>query len=697
MPTTFSQSFASGELAPGLRYRSDLAKWRSGAAKLSNMFVHFSGGASNRSGTQFIDYGRFDTPSIWFVPFVFSTDQAYVLEFTYATIRIIAHGAFVTDGGVPIEVVTPYLDTELRDLKFTQANDVMTITHPSHGARELKRFGLTTWTLTTVDFGTALVAPTSLAATAQGSTPGGTPTPTMRNYTYSVTAVGTSPPDESALAGAVNVNNYDLGYNGQAGVANQLTWDAATGAAYYNVYRYYQGVWAFVGSTAATSFLDANVLPDTATTAPEHDNPFDGGNNPVSVGYYQQRRVFGGTALQPLAIYFTRSGNYSSMDVSQPLRPDDAVAASLVARENNAIRHLIPLQDLVVLTASAAWTVSGNNGVVTPADVVVKPQAYVGASHVTPVTINYDILFSREKGGGLTAISYEFQANGFIARDLAVLASHLFVGRQVVQLAWAESPHKILWCLMSDGTLCGFTYLREQDVYAWHTHDTAGSFLSIACIPEDGEDVLYVAVRRGLGAQVRTTLERMKPRVINDPAPDITQAWFVDCGLQYNGAPATTISGLDHLNGNLVSILADGNVQPQQIVTGGTVTLAQPASRVTVGLAFTAELQTLPLDGPAGQSVLGARKRASQLRVFQENTRGIQAAVLEPGQTPQYAAFKERAFEAWGTPVALYSGSREVQLPGNWTLDASLSIRQTDPLPCTILGVMPDVTIGEFG
>lgn len=697
MTSLFQPSFAAGELSPGLRYRSDLGKWRAGASKISNMIVHFSGGVSNRGGTQFVGYARIATPSIWLIPFEFSTDQTYVLEFTAGIIRIVTQGAFVEVLGVPLEIVTPYTADVLPDLKYVQSNDILTITHPAHPPYELRRYSVTSWTMTAINFGTALLAPTSLAGTPSGGVPGGTPTPSLRDYFYSVSTVGTAPPDESDIAASITVNNYDLGYNAQTGVMNTLTWDAATGASYYNVYRNYLGVWAFIGSTSETTFVDTNTLPDTATTPPIAEDPFLSGNYPVSVGFHQQRRVFGGTVLTPLALYFSRTANYNRMDSSQPTRPDDAIVASLVARQNNAIRHLIPMQDLVVLTASAAWSVAGNNGVITPADVVVKPQAYVGASQVQPVTINTDIVYSREKGGGITALAYEWQANSFGAKDLSVLASHLFTGRTVLQMAWAESPHRILWCLMDDGTMAGFTYMKEQDVYAWHTHETTGFIRSICTVSEGGHDVLYLAVQRGLGGVVQTCIERMMPRDVNDPAYEITEAWFVDCGLQYDGVPATTISGLDHLTGNAVAILADGNVLPAQTVVAGAITLEQAASVVTVGLPFTAELRTLPLDGPPGQSVLGSRKHVTQYRVFMENTRGCTAALIEPGQTPNYVPFKERTFEPWGTPPTLSTGTREFLLPGGWSADAVISVRQADPLPVTILAVMPDVTVGEYG
>lgn len=699
MPELFQGSFAAGELASGLRFRSTLQKWAAGASLIRNMFVHFSGGVSNRAGTQFVGYARVNTDDVRLLPFTFNTAQTYILEFTPGAIRIISQGAYVTSGGVPIQLTTPYTAAALASLRFVQANDILTVCHPDYAAYELRRLGLTSWTFTAITYGTKLAAPTGVTTTPQGGAPPGTPTPSQRSYTYGVTAVSSRPADESALTAAAAVTNYALGYNDQSGVQNVVSWSAVTGAEYYNVYRKWQGVWAFVGSTTDLSFTDVNTLPDTATTPPENDNPFAGGNNPVTVCYHQQRRVFGGAKNFPQALYFSRAGNFDSMDVCQPTRPDDAIVASLVARENNAIRHLIPLQDLLVLTAAAAWTVTGNQGVITPADLIVRPQAYTGASEAQPVTINYDVLYVREGGGGLTGLAYDFNAGGFTTRDLSALSSHLFSGATVKEMAWAGEPHKLLWAVLTDGTMLGFTYLREQDVYAWHRHDTAGRVLSVATVKEGGQDVLYLAVARniGPGGAQRTTIERMRPRAVNAASYDVREGWFVDCGLQYRGAPATTISGLSHLEGQTVSILADGNVQVPRAVSGGAITLDRAASVVTVGLAYTAELRTLPLDAPGGPSLFGKRKRVSTLRVMMENTRGLEAALLDSGYDPDWREFKERRSEAWGSPTDLLTGSEEVTLPPAWSTEAVLAVRQTRPLPATVLGVMPDVTVGDMG
>ncbi|MCK8788010.1 hypothetical protein M0638_27005 [Roseomonas sp. NAR14] len=694
MSTLYQPSFAAGELAPGLHYRSDLAKWRAGAKRLVNFFVHPQGGISNRAGTQYTGTAK-ATAAVRLIPFTFNVDQTYALEFGAGYIRFISGGAYLTVAGAPLEVATPYAAGELFALKYVQSNDVLTITHPAHAPQTLRRLGVTTWDFGPVDFGAQLGQVTGLTATAQSdSVPGGTPTPSMRGFRYAVAAARRSPPDYGPLSADATCSNYDLGYNGTNGTRNTLHWDTLPGASFYNVYRFYQGGWGFIGATEDQTFVDTNALPDLADGPVEANDPFVDGW-PATVGYYQQRQVFGGGTATPQTLNFSRSANFTSFDTANPLQPDDAITATLASRESNSIRHLIALQDLIVLTASAAWSVSGgDSGVLTAASILVKPQVFVGASDVPPLTVNFDLLYVQAKGAAVRGLAYNNVANGYVGQDLSVLSAHLFTGYTIVDWAWCAEPHKVVWAVRSDGVLLGFTFLREQEVYAWHRHETDGQFLSVCSVSEDGEDVLYCAVRRG-GA---ITVERMRSRRIGPQGTNPAEAWFVDCGLQYRGAPATTISGLGHLEGRTVAILADGNVVTPRAVAGGTITLDRPASIVTVGLPFTALAETLPLDlGQQGGTIIGKRKRVSQVRLAVENTRGLEVAISpeRAEREPQWREFKERRFEAWGAPTALLTGTEELNVAGEWDHYGSMLIRQTRPLPCTVLGIMPEVEVGS--
>lgn len=316
-------AFTAGELAPALYARTDLAKWHTGARTMRNFFVHAQGGASNRPGTQFVCRTKYPDRTVRLIPFVYNSDQTYILEFGDYYIRFIADGAPLMVDGVPFEVATPYAHNDLALLKYAQANDILTLCHPHYAVRELRRYGQTDWRLSRLTFGPTLGVPGNVTAAASG---GGPSESAKRDYTYAVTAARLNPPEEGRLSDAATCTNWDLGYNGNYGTKNVISWNAVASADYYNVYRYYQGTWSFIGSTAATSMEDLNVAPDTTTTPPDHYDPFSGaGIAAITVtnggsGYSPATQIIAtdptgsGAVLQPVIV----NGVIRSVTVQNP-------------------------------------------------------------------------------------------------------------------------------------------------------------------------------------------------------------------------------------------------------------------------------------------------------------------------------------------------------------------------------------------
>jgi hypothetical protein len=156
--------------------------------------------------------------------------------------------------------------------------------------------------------------------------------------------------------------------------------------------------------------------------------------------------------------------------------------------------------------------------------------------------------------------------------------------------------------------------------------------------------------------------------------------------------PFTTFIGLDHLEGQTVSILADGSVVTPQVVTNGSIILPQPASKVIVGLGFTAQLQTMYLDVQGGDTVQGKRKKINALSVRVANTRGLWAGRTFETLVP----IKElSSLTPMNQPSPLVTGDERVIMDPLWDVPGQICIQITDPLPATILGVIPEITIGD--
>ena len=679
---TLSRSFARGEISPELFGRVDLPQYQTGLATCSNFITLPHGPAQNRAGLGFVRAVKDSSKRTRLIPFSFNTQQTFALEVGEGYVRFHTMGATLVNGAVPYEVATPYLAVDLFDLHYVQSADVLTIVHPGYAPRELRRLGALNWVLSTIQFTPTISAPASVTATAHA----GTGTADNTDHTYAVTSLASDTLEESLISTASNTVSNDLSLQG---AYNDVAWPAATGAVRYNVYKRSNGLWGYVGQSGGLTFRDNNITPDISQAAPTLADPFNGADNyPAAVSYYEQRRWFAGTRNKPQNVWGTRSGTESNLASSIPTRDDDAIAFRIAAREVNTIRHIVPLSNLVVLTASAEWRVSpANSDVLTPATASPRPQSYNGANNVQPAVVNNNLLYAAGRGGHVREMSYNWQANGYITADVSILAPHLFDYRTIVDMAFSRAPHPILWCVSSSGELLGLTYVPEQQVQGWHRHSTkSGRFESICTVAEGDEDALYAIVRRTVnGAQVRY-VERLHTRMM----PSQADAFFVDSGLTYDGAPATVFSNLGHLEGEEVNILADGAVMSPQTVTAGAVTLEKSARKVHIGLPIQADAVTLPLAFEAQAMGQGRVKNANRVWLRLNESSGVFAG---PG-FDKLTQVKQRTTEPYGSPPRWISGEFEHVVKAAWTDGAQVYVRQTDPLPVTLVSMTIEAAIG---
>ncbi|WP_250533980.1 hypothetical protein [Caballeronia sp. AZ10_KS36] len=680
-----SRSFAAGEITPELFGRVDLDQFQTGLATCRNFITLPHGPAANRPGFAFVLETKNSAKKSRLIPFSYSTTQTMALEFGDGYVRFHTEGKtlLTTDGSAVYEVATPYAEADLFDLHYVQSADVLTITHRNYPPKELRRLGASNWTLTDISFVSSMTPPASINADA---THGSTGTPNYVDYQYCVTALAANTQEESPPSPIVTANN-DLTL---AGYTNRVYWPAVAGAALYNVYRKYQGKFSFIGQTADLSIVDNNIEPDTSTTPPNLANPFNGENNyPGAVGYHQQRRVFASTVNLPQTVWMTRTATESNLSSSIPSRDTDALNYRIAAREANTIRHIVPLSELVLLTSSAEWAVTANGSAtqaITPTTLSVQPQGYTGASNVVPVTVSNSLLYAMAMGGHIGEMTYNYYAGGYVTQDISLMAPHLFDFKTIVDMAYAKSPYPVMWAVSSDGTLLGLTYSPANKVSAWHHHDTDGAFESVCVVTEGDESVLYAIINRTInGKQVRY-VERMHSRQVDD----LNDSFFVDCGIELRGVFQSTITGLSHIEGKTVSILANGAVQPQQVVRNGLITIPHAASVIVVGLPITADLQTLPFSFSTEGFGQGRAKNVNKVWLRVHNSSGV---FVGPS-FDKLTQYKQRRAEPYGTPPAMVTGEVEITITPTWQQDGTVCIRQTDPLPLIIASMTIEASIG---
>lgn len=689
----YQPSFTAGELSPALWARVDLAKYGSGLKTAINLFIHPHGGASNRAGLEFINEVKASANVTRLIPFQFNAEQSYILEFGNKYARVYRDGGLVLSGGSAYEFVTPYASADLDQLVVTQEADVMYITHTGYAPRKLSRLADNNWSLSTPTFAPTMTAPGAPTVTKPGDTSGETGY-TATVYRYRVSAISDASGEESLPSGSGSVTN-DLSI---AGGRNRISWSAVAGAARYIVYKEDNGVYGYIGGTEATQFDDENITADLADTPQTGYNPFTGaGNYPRCSTFIDQRLAFGSSLNNPQAVWLSQAGNYENFGYSRPRKASDGFEFRIRARQVNVIRALLQVRGLMTLTSGAEWVITGGpDEYLTPDNIVIKNQGYRGAALVQPIVVGNTVLFAQDRGGVVRDFSYEFTEDAFVGKDLTILARHIFEGREIKAWAYAQAPFSIVWVVLDDGSLCSLTYIKEHDVWAWTRHQTDGVFEDVTVIGEGREDVPYFIVRRTIGGVQKRYIERLHDRSFTS----VEDAFFVDSGLSYSGAPVSNIS-LPHLAGKEIVALCDGNVVRGLTADAGTgaVTLPYAASTIHAGLAYEATLQTLDLDlgSVTGLGTVQARNKSiSEVSLRVEQTRGIWIGP-ENGlrDSDKLIEYKQRATEAWNEAIGAYTGDLAITPTWDWTDGGNLVIKQFDPLPMTILAVMPDITIGR--
>ena len=379
---------------------------------------------------------------------------------------------------------------------------------------------------------------------------------------------------------------------------------------------------------------------------------------------------------------------------------DDAIIYTIASNQVNAIRFMTATRTLIIGTAGGEFTVSGGGTdvAITPTNILIKKQSNHGAANVDAIAAGNATLFLQRAKRKIRELAYNFDVDGYLAPDMTILAEHITEGG-ITQMAYQQEPNQIVWMTRDDGELIGLTYQREQQVTAWHRQIFGGSFSSgnavcesVAVIPtDDAEYQVYVIVKRTINSVTRRYVEYLNGFDFTET--DNTTFNFLDSQLDYNGSATTTITGLDHLEGQTVSILADGSTHPDKTVSSGSITLDRSSTKVKVGLSFTSLLQTMRLDAGAANGTSQGKTK----RIYDISLRLFESVGVEVGpdlSNMERIPFRSSA-DAMDTAIPVFTGDKEIEFRGNYETDGFIFVRQTQPLPLTVLSLYPNLVTND--
>lgn len=404
---------------------------------------------------------------------------------------------------------------------------------------------------------------------------------------------------------------------------------------------------------------------------------------PRCSGQFDQRRVFAGSNTNPLKVWMTNPSQQSLMMTHVPLQADDCIEVVAVSEDADMIRHIVGMESLLLFTGSGEMRVGSSSGGINPASVVIRTQSYVGANAVKPVVSGNNVVFISARGGHPYQTVYSEQVASFAPSDIGVRCPHFFDGKDIVDMAICKAPINSLWCCSSDGSLYCATFLPEQGINAWTRVDVQGKVESVCAIAEGTEDHVYITVRRN----GTVCLERMSDVIIDGD----NNARFVDSFLDAMfTSPQTSITGLNHLNGQTVAMHGDGKYLGSAVVENGAVTLPEPCRNVAIGLPITSRLVTIPYEY-ANQEVVMREHNPKSIHLRIRGSGGLKYGIypLRPnGKT--YALKRGTSWEQVQNPD---SKVLALVIDGNWDRQSQIQLIASDTQPIEIQALLADYAI----
>lgn len=589
----------------------------------------------------------------------------------------------------PIEVATPYLESEVADLRYTQDGNTMYITHPSHPPKKLIRISDTSWSFTDMVFEPDTPSISTLTVTAAA------PPAIPRDFTwvYTVSVVNSEGVEGMPFTFKSVLSDIDL-----ADRIVTVTFTVASGdlpnIKQFRVFRQgggYMELIHIIDATASTSysFKDSGLVSDPSESALESFNYFNGADKyPAVCGQYNQRLVLGATNEKVNSLWLSAVSEFETFSNTPLFKANESIERKFSSGNNNKIQHLSTLDDLLCFTEGRIWRVNGTSN----DNLEALIESSVGAASPRPILSRKSLMFVESNGSTVSDFIYKDSVSGYDGDVLDILVKNLFLGFEVKDISFQDSPNGLLYALRSDGKMPTMTYLKNQDVYAWTIQETSGDYESIVSIDKNVFDETYYIVKRTVDGVVKRFVETFQTEL--DEVEDIKDEWRLDSALLYEGSDTSTVHGLEHLAGETVTAYSDGDVyHGLTVASDGSVALPRPSTKCLVGLPYVPLAATIPLDLDSARtgSTVGVKRSIASFTATVINTRGIYYS----SDGINYEQRDTVKSDAIGDPLPKYTERVTLTVSGTYSDQVRIFIKQPDPLPIRIANISMNVKFGS--
>lgn len=766
MPRTYftQTAFTAGELTPHMLGRTDVTRYFSGVQTMENFVVLRQGGAQNRSGTRFVGEVKDSSAFTRLVPFEFSVEQTYAIEFGNLYIRFFRYdlngnpgvlqatasilrfdstttvdvtgdfslsylpGDSITISGADlsannitfivlttvfaagetkitatapvftvddpsagtmiggrVEIVSPYTTAQLREIKYTQSADSMIFCHPDVEPKVLNRRGAdsdpASWTINKF------------------------------NNTDGPYVLGVEGPFDMQLSVAGAFDGRLTITDGQAPFLDQddrflnnpLRIDKDGDGARWGwlTVRAISGDGTFIDFDAGFGLGNLTSRFRTANFRFPAWNTEDG--YPFCTTFHGGRLYFGGTDLAPQTIWGSRIGvftSFSPTDKKANQLPDFGIEYTIDDAQVNAIRWLeSDANGMIIPTSGAIHLMRGGaiGDPITPTNVLVQAQIHRGSSELVRPHRLGDVLVTIMSGDkSVREIAFNDDVQRLAGPELTILSTQI-AGTGFTDSDYAEEPQRILWLSRTDGELVGLTIERDQEVVAWHRQVIGGTFEGGKAVVEPiiviknlvlQFDQPWVIVKRTIDGGTKRYVETLLPEMTLEQDP--ATAVFADSAILFSGAATTVITGLDHLEGETVSVRGEGATLTSQVVENGQITVSPAVTQASIGLPYQPTLKTMPLVVAGGQIDSRAKLfRPSRVALLLNRTIGGKVI----GETEQEELIMREAGEPMDSPPSVFTGYKNVNPDSSHEQQSTITVIQDEPQPITILALTLEAVV----
>jgi hypothetical protein len=418
---------------------------------------------------------------------------------------------------------------------------------------------------------------------------------------------------------------------------------------------------------------------------------------PTAMAMFEQRLWFGGTDSDPIVIWSSKSGG-AFENFEDGVGDSDAIIYRLAEGSGDRIRWLMGGRVLTAGTSQGEYAIaaSSQQEALTPSNVRAVIQATYGTSDARPIRVNQSVMYPQRRGVATNAakklreFTYSLANDAYDSNNLTVFSEHI-TGPGFDQIAFAAEPDNVIWIRRTDGVAAGCTFEKTQEVLAWHRHVIGGTgalIKSMAVQPGADSDELWLSVERAVNGSTVRYIEVIVDGLADDTAK--ADAVYLDSAVVYSGAETTTVSGLNHLIGETVTILGNGAKLGTAVVSSaGKVTLPIACTKAVIGFPVATVIEPMDIEAGARAGAAQSRqKNVSEVFVRLSNSLGGTFGSTASDQRPILYRKPSMAMDA---SPPLYTGLVRLEMQSGWQHEGIVRIEHNDPFPFFVAGLVAEV------